>query len=68
MGADFLEELKRLPRNDGVGMGFVTNAATWTGGLIKEERGALVLSLDSDRTMLGKEGGRMRAFIGKEGR
>lgn len=67
-GAGFLE-LKRLPRKDGVGMDFVTTAAAWAGVLWREERGALVRSLvDVDRTMKGQEGGRMRGFIGKEGR
>lgn len=64
LGVDFLE-LKRLPRKDGVGMGFVSVAAAWVGGLWREERGALVLNLavDVDRTMFGQEGGRMERSL-----
>ena len=70
MGADFLE-LKRLPRKDGAGMGFVSVAAAWAGGLWNEERGALARSLETDddvdvdvyRTMFGQEGGRMKRSL-----
>lgn len=63
-----MEELKRLPRKDGAGMGFVTIAAAWAGVLWKEERGALVRRSNLEvvvvvRAMLGQEGGRMERSL-----